>query len=78
MSGLSFSYNPRSLPRDPKEYATKEFWENFHHAETKFEWYGNIADHYDILEKNILKPGQHILNVGCGTSKMEFEVVFIK
>uniref|UniRef100_A0AC34QID2 Methyltransferase domain-containing protein n=1 Tax=Panagrolaimus sp. JU765 TaxID=591449 RepID=A0AC34QID2_9BILA len=75
MSRLNFSTTLRSVPKDPREYATKEFWAAFHQNETKFEWYGSIMDHMALLDKGILKPSHEILNVGCGTSKLEFDLV---
>jgi len=61
------------VPKNPLEYTDPKFWHDFHNVRQDFEWYGTLDDHFYIFEKKI-KTTDAILNIGCGTSQLEFQL----
>ncbi|KAE9554240.1 hypothetical protein FO519_002539 [Halicephalobus sp. NKZ332] len=62
-----------TVPKNPLEYTDPKFWHDFHNIRQDFEWYGTLNDHFQVFEKKI-KPTDAILNIGCGTSQLEFQL----
>ncbi|VDK43569.1 unnamed protein product [Anisakis simplex] len=62
------------LPSSVKSFANTDFWESFYRQHVApFEWYGDFNDLGDVLER-YLKPSDHILQIGCGNSKLATEL----
>lgn len=63
------------LPKSHAEFSHAGYWERFFRkrGDKAFEWYGEYGELCGILHKYI-KPGDKVLNVGCGNSTLSADL----
>ena len=62
------------LPKSSKEFARKEYWDQFFTKRSKsFEWYGNYNDLRSTISRYV-KLSDNILVVGCGNSRLSVDL----
>lgn len=58
------------LPRSHEQFQLKQYWDKFFtRRDSPFEWYGEYTDLCHVIHRYV-KPGNKILVVGCGNSKL--------
>lgn len=58
------------LPRSHQQFQLKQYWDKFFtRRDSPFEWYGEYTDLCHVIHRYV-KPGNKILVVGCGNSKL--------